>query len=483
MLARLRHQAKAALTIALTAASFAALAVTAATTAVTATALLASPPAAAQTPAATLPAVAPDSGPAVLELGRDVRDRLNRVTRTPASAPQTSTIAYDKLGRPVVMTDPAQGKTIVEYSPSQTPLAVQDPRGLITHYAGDTLGQPGKLQSPDSASADLRYDSAGNLTQRTGANGVVTTYTYDALDRLTTARHVPPAGSLAASNTHPALITRSWIYDQTPATSAGFSTNGIGRLTSQTYPAGQTDYAWDPQGRLLARRQTLQPIAGNTAAQPSAITHTLRYAYNKAGKITSVTYPSGRVVGISYAQGLPSALKLTSTTPAGASTTTSIISQLSTTPDGQAQRWRWHLQTASGAATTKTHERSYDTQGRLTRLPLGELVRDIRYDAAGRISQYHHYAAATGARQAQADHSITYDSLDRIVSASIGSTAGTTTYNYQWDANGNRTSQSSQSGASTVTRQLTTSPKSNQLQTLSNPATTLSSSHYTQVPR
>lgn len=434
--------------------------------------------------AGALPA-APASTAQEVNYAYDASDNLTSLTNAPGNAnlAQTTTLDYDRLNRPVVITDPAQGNTQVEYSASQTPLVIQDPRGLVTHYAGDTLGQPASLQSPDSGTTGYRYDSAGNLTQRTDARGLVSTYTYDALNRLTQVRYVPPVNSLSGSNTTPAAITRSWVYDQTAANTAGFSTYGIGRLTSQTYPAGQTSYAYDPQGRLIARRQTLQPIPGNAAAQPGAITSTVRYSYNSAGKVTSLTYPSGRVLNITYANGLPSALNITA--PAGA--VTPVVSGLTYTPDGQAQDWLWHLQTG-----TQKHQRSFDQQGRLNRLPLGNLVRDIRYDAAGRISQFNHYAVAstsntgspsTAGRYAALDHSYTYDSLGRITKANISSAdapATTTTYTYQWDANGNRTSQTASANPPVATlpkastRQLTTAANSNQLQTLTNPAASLS---------
>lgn len=364
-------------------------------------------------PEGSLP-TAPEGSAVEVSYSYDASGNLKSITNAPnnVNLAQSTVFEYDKFNRPVIVTAPSQSITQMEYGYSHKPLVVRDPRGLFTYYAGDVPDRTNSIQSPDSGTSSYHYDGAGNLTERTDARGVVSTYTYDALNRLTQARHMPALNSMAVRNSTSAPVTRTWVYDQTAASTEGFSTNGIGRITTQTYPAGQTQYAYDLRGRLVARRQTLQPIAGNDGAQPTALTSTVRYTYNSAGKVTHLNYPSGRVLNLAYNNGLPSALSIS--IPSGPnSPAIPVLSQLSYTPDGQVQRWLWHLRKPNGEAITQSHERSYDRQGRLTRLPLGNLVRDIRYDVAGRVSQFNHYLisanTASVARHAAQDHAYTYD--------------------------------------------------------------------------
>jgi YD repeat-containing protein len=131
---------------------------------------------------------------------------------------------------------------------------------------------------------------------------------------------------------------------------------------------------------------------------------------------------------------------------------------------GQPRSWQWQLD--SGALP---HDRVFDLYGRMVRYPLGGAVRDITYDAAGRISSYVHYSAVTGTPVASLDQSFGYDALSRLtsVSTSVGS------WTYAYDDNGNRTAVSTNTGAGSSTRTYTTAANSNRLLALDNPVRTL----------
>jgi RHS repeat-associated protein len=98
----------------------------------------------------------------------------------------------------------------------------------------------------------------------------------------------------------------------------------------------------------------------------------------------------------------------------------------------------------------------------LVRHRLGNIVRDISYDAADRISGYTHYDAATAAANPTLNQSSAYDELGRLT----GITTSTTSWTIGYDANGNRTSVTQGSS----TRAYTTAATSNRLTGLTNPA-------------
>lgn len=122
------------------------------------------------------------------------------------------------------------------------------------------------------------YDANSNLTQKTDARGVVSTYVYDALNRNT---------SVDYSDSTPDVFRQ---YD--------LAVNGIGRI-NQTWQSGNTTSAtyidsYDAVGRPLVQRQRYE--TGGVWSSSYQTTRT----YNLAGAVTSQTYPSGNSVTYSY---------------------------------------------------------------------------------------------------------------------------------------------------------------------------------------
>ena len=348
---------------------------------------------------------------------QSVYDPLNRATAVIDARGKTTRIAYDGLGRPVQVTDP---------------------RSLVTQTPRNGLGDTTAVASPDIGTATSTYDAAGNLKTRQDSRGVLATYGYDPLNRL--------ASVVYSGQTY------TWTYDQT---GTGYA-YGIGRLTSTTHPSGRTQYAYDPQGRLTSDTQQVDAAAG---ANPAALAMTVTYGYDAAGHVTRITYPSGRVVSMSYTGGLPSALSLAAN---GTATPVRLLDQIEFAPFGGVTGWHWQM-----AGSTQASNRVYDGSGRLVRYPLGPVVRDLSYDAAGRITDYTHYDALAGAATSASsalDQHFGYDELGRLTTV----VAGTSTWTIGYDDNGNRTSVTL--GATTST--YTTSPTSNRLTGVANPTLT-----------
>lgn len=353
--------------------------------------------------------------------------------------------SYDKLSRQKDTTNAKSGLTQFGYNGREDLTQVTDPRNLITQYPRNGLGDATSVVSPDTGTATQTYDAAGNLKTRTDSRGVLATYSYDALNRLT---------GIVYTQTGQATRTYAWTYDQT---GTGFS-NGVGRLTSTSFPAGSTQYTYDAQGRLLTNTQRVLATTGANSAQ---ISTTVGYTYDAAGHITSVTYPSGRKLSVTYSNGLPSALALGKD---AVTTPVNLISAIQWESFGGVKSWLWQI-----GAGTELHERRYDSAGRVVRYRLGGVMRDISYDAADRITAYTHYEIVTGTATAAAtalNQSFTYDELGRLTGVSAAGSSWTIAY----DANGNRTSTT----LNGTTRAYTTPATNNRLSGLTNPARGLS---------
>lgn len=314
-------------------------------------------------------------------------DNNNNLTSVSDPLSHATGYQYDALDRLKQVTDAASGLTQYGYNGLDQLTGVTDPRSLATAYTVDALGNTSQLVSPDSGTSTYTYDAAGNVHTRKDAKNQTTTYTYDALNRLTLATR-------ADSST----VTYTWDQNDTAHGA------GIGRLTKVIDSASgiALDWKYDAVGNLLSRTETI-----------GTQTLVIAYAYDATtGHRTSMTLPSGKVVGYTWTNGQVTALTLN-----GAALMSSIVYQ----PFGGPKSWTF----ANGESISRT----YDLDGRLSADPVEST---IGYDDASRITgtTLGGFSVLTGS------HTFGYDPLDRLTSFT-GGTSGS----YSYDANGNRTQQ------------------------------------------
>ena len=140
-----------------------------------------------------------------------MKDPLNHIT----------TNQYDALNRLKQVTSPAPISAVTQYAYNGLDRSSRSPiRAALspaTRWTASAISR--SRSSPDTGTTTSTYDAAGNLLTQTDAKSQVTTYAYDALNRVT-------------------LITfhdgskQDYAYDR--------GTNGIGRLTSITEPTRRT---------------------------------------------------------------------------------------------------------------------------------------------------------------------------------------------------------------------------------------------------
>lgn len=286
---------------------------------------------------------------------------------------------------------------------------VTDPRGLLTTYVYDGLGQKWQQISPDTGTTHWTYDAYGRLSTMTRADNVQTTYGYDALDRTT---------SITAGGQ-----TQTFTYDT--------CTHGLGRLCATSDAAGTTSYSYSPEGWITGRGFSI-----------SGTTYALGYGYNALGQVASVVYPDGNRAIYSYTRGVVSGLTLTvgGTNITGASAITY-----------QPMNAGMHNWTSSNGLVNTL---SYDTDGRLTSINApGAQSLGFSYDDANRI------VGITNGIDSTMTQSFGYDEESRL--RSVYSVADNESFHY--DADGNRLTQT-RNGTNTT---YTTSATSNRLSGLS----------------
>ncbi|MEM7254727.1 MAG: RHS repeat-associated core domain-containing protein [Pseudomonadota bacterium] len=341
-----------------------------------------------------------------VSMAHDARDRVLSVNR----AGSITAFDYDDEGNPTVTTDPnyrethaeydaldrivktidaLSGETTFGYDVSDRKTTVTDAAGRRTTYVYDDLGNLISLNNPDTGLTQYTYDEAGNRLTETDARGVTTAYTYDALSRLLTI--TTPNG----------LHDVSFTYD-----SDALGVNGLGRLTHMSDEAGDTDYAYDARGNVIRETKT---IDGQS--------YQVRYTWDERRRLTSITYPSGRVVGFTR----DSLGRVASVTLDDSGATTILAKQFQYRPFGPATRW-----TLGNGITTSM---DFDSQYRVTNIQAAMAIdHTMSYDPVGNV-----LTLANGVDNAR-DQVFTYDGLDRLDTAS----GGYGTRDFDYDEIGNR---------------------------------------------
>ncbi len=310
-------------------------------------------------------------------------DALGELAEVADANAATTEHSYDVLGRLTQTVDALLGVTDYAYDVNDNLVSVTAPNGATTTYVHDDLGNLLQETSPDRGTTTYAYDSAGNLTSRTDARGKQTTYGYDALNRIDLV-------------TFDSGGTIDYVYDT--------GVNGIGRLARIIDSSGQTNWSYNPFGETTEKTQVI-----------GAVSLTTSYAYDAEGRLSTITYPSGKVVSYGHDTYRPVSASVDAMT---------VLSAASYDPFGAVSGWTW--------GDGSTHSRTYDMRGLMTSQSLASDPRTLGYDPAGYL---------TSVSDSRHTDSYGYDLLGRLedfLHAGIAPLPGSQDFDY--DANGNRTS-------------------------------------------
>jgi RHS repeat-associated protein len=313
---------------------------------------------------------------------------------------------YDSLNRQKTMTRPGRTVTRYTYNEHDELTDFTDPENNTTSYTRDDLGRIVSTVSADSGTTTAVYDAADNATSITDANSYTTLYQYDALNRMTSIGFVDASENI------------SYGYDS--------GSNGIGRLTSMSDPAGSTTYNYNAFG-LLSRENRIT----------NGITFTTQYSYNNNHDLSAMTYPSGLQVSWNR----DSAGQITGTEINGQE----VSSQVTSLPYGPVTTMtlgsininrnydQRYLLTENNAGAVFSHTYTRDDTGRVTAI---DGVADFT-DAVG-LSSYSYQAnrltGSTGVDAAQYSYdnngnitsdgtrTFTYNQSNQLVRVNLGST-------------------------------------------------------------
>jgi RHS repeat-associated protein len=310
---------------------------------------------------------------------------------------------YDALNRLVSTIDDYNGtntttantQTASTFDASDNLEAVSDPSSLNTLYDHNGLGDLTGIHSPDTGTTTFTVDAAGNRLTQTDARGVVTTYTYDALNR-----------PLSASYSD-ATLNVAYHYDEANAVTGCAASAPIGRLTRIVENAVTTTYCYDPRGNVVQKKQ----VQGTA-------TDTLAYSYTLADRVLTETRPSGAVVR--YGHDALGQVNGVWVTPAGGSEQP-VTSTITWLPFGPVASYTL----GNGQTVTRTYDANY----MVTDIVSPALELHFSRDAMGNI---------TGVSEAGGGSaSYGYDPLYRLTS--VNDAGGNAVEAYTYNQTGDRT--------------------------------------------
>jgi len=309
---------------------------------------------------------------------------------------------YNAKGQLIKEINPAGKATTYAYNKEGQKSKVITPNGSVFGFEYDALGRVTKKINPDRGNTEYTYDISGNVLTETNAKGETKTFTYDIANRKTSVSY----GSDATLN-------ETYEHDQ--------GANAKGRLTSITDSSGTTSFTYDNKGNMLSKTQSIGPE-----------TFTTSFSYDAQGRLSSKTYPSGKVLTYAY----DSEGELTGMALDGVA----LISNIKNNQNG--------LLGYSYADGTK-HERTYDANGRVTKLSYPKYLEEVDYNVVNNIT-------AIGSNES--NQTFNYDVLSRLVNFRNKTTANY--QNFSYDENGNRLTQNQETNK---TRRFTYSENTNTL--------------------
>jgi len=338
-------------------------------------------------------------------------DALGRVTKvfepnSSGSLVNETDYQYDVLNNVICVAQ--KGTDTTAFTNCAASPATWRPRSFVY----DSFSELISSTNPEAGSITYSYDGDGEILTKTepapnqpGSATVTITYTYDALHRLK---------SKTYSNGDPSV---TYTYDESACLGAASCAN-IGHRTSMTDAAGSEHWSYDAMGRVLEDQRTT-----------NAITKTTSYAYYLDGSVSSITYPSGKVISYSYDA---------VTRPISVADTTSGIAYASAatySPAGGLAR----LQNGANLVSTFYYNSrlqpcriSVKSSGNAPTqcsdsANIGNVM-DFTYSFGIGVSDNGTLAQLANNRNSARTQSFTYDSLNRLATAATSASTGT----YAW---------------------------------------------------
>jgi len=232
-------------------------------------------------------------------------DSLGRLVRQQTDRGDVTQNAYEANSQRPIETDYNGAITRLTYDGKGNLLSITSPAGRKTSYTYDKQGRMISVTDGERRTTQFEYDLMGNLIKQINSDGGVISWDYDAKGQL--AREHDPEGNittyhyqangLLSSITAPGGNHIAYQYDT------------YGRLIKAMTGARINQYTYDPKG-LLARidfsdknyMKFSYDSLGNMVESVDTFGNMTRNEYDRLGRLTKTTLPSGVSIGASFSK-------------------------------------------------------------------------------------------------------------------------------------------------------------------------------------
>lgn len=302
----------------------------------------------------------------------------------------------------------------------------------------DSLSRILTATNPETGTLTYKYDSDTScptpnsfpmlLVSRTDARGIRTCYQYDPMNRMVQKNY---------SNGETSV---TYTYDQTGCLGAASCYN-LGRRTGMTDDAGSESWAYDQMGRVIKEQRTT-----------NSVTKTTSFTYNLDGSVATMTYPSGRIITYSYdALTRPtSAVDVANSIDYATSATYSPVG-LTSVHNGSSLVSQFYFNKRLQPCRISVKSTGTSPTQCTDATNIGNIL-DFNYDYNMGVADNGQVKQIANNRNTSRTQNYTYDSLNRILTASTQATTGTYAWGLQfgYDIWGNLLTASVTQGSPTV---------------------------------
>jgi RHS repeat-associated protein len=327
------------------------------------------------------------------------------VTVTDFAGDATQTF-YNEQGLAVKAIDPLGNVSFATYDGNLNLTSVAGPTGLVETYAYDLNGNRTGVTNPLGQTDTFSYTGPDNLlASSTDAQGNTTTYQYNASGDLISTQY---ADGTFSSSTYDALGDPLAIVNQNGQVTSN-TYNAAGQVTGETLSDGTTySFTYDAYGNMI------------TAADAAG---TIFLSYDSGNHLTGVAYPNGQTLTYTYASG-----QRTQMVEQAGSTTISTVNY-SYTPTGQlAELTDGNHAPIVTYVYNSLDQLAVAVDGNGAGSGLGPYTcpyTDYLYDADGNLLHVINYAGGT---TVNSRFDYTYNPLGQV--ATMATLGGTWTYSY-----------------------------------------------------
>jgi len=379
-------------------------------------------------------------------------DANDNVISTTDENGRTTSYTYDSLNRKISTIDPLGNTTMTAYDPVGNVISTTDANSHTTTYTYDALNRRISMTDPLGNTTSYDYANTGGLpccgatagsdliTEMVDANGKITYYNYDELNRRTNVLH-KSGGATDVINPTDAVTTTTYDADSNVievtdpnnnVTKTTYDadnrvigvTNAAGDVTTTVYdPVGNVNETVDPRGNVTTYVYDADNRMTNTTDSVGPVTS---QSYDGVGNVIMTTNGNGNVTTTTY-DAINRVIAVADPLGHTTSTVYDPVGNVVSTTDRNGNVTT-HVYDADNRMTNTT-----DALGNLTTTaydPVGNVIEVI--DPLSHITSYTYDADNRLIQETDADthsRSYTYDGTDHKITR-LDQNGHTTTYTY-----------------------------------------------------